>query len=269
MSDRRFCYWSVASGPYAAMMATTIRSARAVGVDTDFHVWSDRPVPGAMTHPAGDYDPHLYLFKFRFLRDEVARLNYDYFVFLDADTFFVRHPGDVLRALHGAPLHAVLESDCTRPSNVRPDWWGCPLPVFASLMHERGVTSRAVFNTNAGFWIVHHDVIARATELALGFWEFCRTRGYEFTEEAPLAYVGHLFAGNPRQHTLETHPELWASDWTGVFAGRLPDDRVWDFEDYLDGHKIAVNPAIVHCMRSKPELIAASEFPVRDGSWEA
>lgn len=78
------------------------------------------------------------------------------------------------------------------------------------------------------------------------------------TEEAPLAYVGHMLVGNPDLHTLEYSSDLWASDWTGVFSDRLPDGSAWDFVDYMDGSPMRVNPAIVHCMRSKNALVRAA-----------
>ena len=109
-----FCYWSVADGPYARMFEVTVRSARTCGVREDFHVWSDSDVRGAVSHPAGPFDKRHFLFKLRFLKERVRELPHRYFVFLDADTYFVRHPGDVLRGLHGAPVHVPLESDCTR-----------------------------------------------------------------------------------------------------------------------------------------------------------
>jgi hypothetical protein len=258
MSEPTFCYWSIADGAYAEMLQTAVRSARAVGVREDIHVWSDRDVVGATAHEPGVFAKSLYLFKLEFLRDRAAQLNYDFLVFFDADTYFVRHPGNLLSALHGAPVHVVLESDCTRSTNRRPDWWGCPLPVFVDLMHSQGVRSRSVFNTNAGFWIVHHDVHDRLVDLALQFWSHCKQKGYEFTEEAPLAYVGQMLVGNPYLHTLEHNRALWASDWTGVFSDRLPDGSAWDFEDYLDGRPIRVNPAIVHCMRGKSVLARAA-----------
>src|SRR5512141_364068 len=81
----RFCYWSVADGQHALMMQTCVRSARAARVKEDFHVWSDRAIAGAIAHDAGQFDKHLYHFKFDFLQKQAARLNYDYFVWLDAD----------------------------------------------------------------------------------------------------------------------------------------------------------------------------------------
>jgi hypothetical protein len=178
---QRYCYWSVVDGTYAEMMQGVVDSARQVGVFKDFHVWTDRPINGAICHSLKDFDKTLYLFKLRFLRDEVSKLDYDYFVWLDADTFFVRNPGDVLRLMQGSPVHSSLESDACLAANVRPDWWGCPLKDYATLMRFLGVRSRAIYNVNAGFWIVHHDVITRFCELAYEFWDLATRAGFEFT----------------------------------------------------------------------------------------
>jgi hypothetical protein len=252
----RYCFWSVVDGVYADMMKATIESARAVGVFKDFHVWTDKPIEGAISHEIKELEKKLYLFKLDFLRNAVRKLNYDYFVWLDADTWFVRHPGDVLRVLHGSPVHSSLESDACHPKNERPDWWGCSLKNYATLMRFKGVRSRAVFNVNAGFWIVHHDVIDTFCDLAMDFWEFAKKVGYEFTEEPPLAYATHMLCSNPYLHTLRHTADLWASDWTGCFKDRLPDGSEWTFDDYFNFEQFKVNPAIVHAMRSKVALVA-------------
>jgi hypothetical protein len=83
MGRKKFCYWSVADGQHALMMPTCVRSARAAGVTEDFHVWSERAIAGAIAHDAGHFDKHLYQFKFDFLQKQAARLNYDYFVWLE------------------------------------------------------------------------------------------------------------------------------------------------------------------------------------------
>jgi hypothetical protein len=227
-----------------------------VGVFKDFHLWTDRPIPDAVHHPLEPFDKRHYLFKLTFLRDRVSQLNYDYFIWLDADTWFVRHPGDVLRVLSGAPVHASLESDACRPDHQRPDWWDCPLAEYAALMRAMGVRSRAIFNVNAGFWMVHHDVIETFCQLCLDFWAVSRHRGYTFTEEAPLAYATHLLCGNPYEHTLRATADVWASDWTGQFRDRLPDQQPWFFQDYFSGEQFLVSPAMVHAMRSKGALAA-------------
>ncbi len=250
----RYCYWSVVDGVYARMMQSVVNSARQAGVFKDFHVWTDRPINGATCHRTVDFDKTSYLFKLRFLRDEVSRLNYDYFVWLDADTHFVRDPGDLLRLMQGSPVHASLESDACAPGNVRPDWWGCSLKDYATLMRFMGVRSNAIYNVNAGFWIVHREVITRFCELAFEFWELATKAGFEFTEEPPLAYATHMLCGNPHLHTLRRTADVWASDWTGNYAGRLPDGKPWQFVDYFSHQPFQVNPAIVHAMRSKEVL---------------
>lgn len=253
MKDR-YCYWSVVDGTYAQMMQATVDSARRVGVFKDFHIWTDEPIRDAVSHPLTNLDKTLYLFKLRFLRDEISRLDYDYFVWLDADTYFVRDPGDLLRIMQGSPVHSSLESDACLEENVRPDWWDCSLKDYITLMRFMGVRSRAIYNVNAGFWIVHHDVIRRFCELAFEFWNLATKAGFEFTEEPPLAYVTHMLCGNPYVHTLRHTSDIWASDWTGSYADRLPDGNPWTFVDYFSAKPFLVNPAIVHAMRSKEVL---------------
>lgn len=257
MAQAKYCYWSAVDGDYCQMMSAVVRSARAVGVTEDFHVWSDQPVAGTVHHPIAKLHKAHYLFKFTFLRDAVRTLAYDYFVWLDADSWFVRQPGDLLRLMQSSPVHASLEADACAPAATRADWWGCPLTTYAQLMRESGVRSRSIFNVNAGFWIVQREAIDTFFSLCFEFWHFCRGRGYEFTEEAPLAYATHMLCGNAYAHTLESTADAWASDWTGCYRDRLPDGKAWIFSDYFTGREFQVNPAIVHAMRSKSVLMRA------------
>jgi len=256
---KRYCYWSLATGDYAKMFAATIRSARQCGVFKDFHVWSDQVVPGAICHEAGPVERWGCLFKLTYLRDAVSKLDYEYFVWLDTDTWFVRNPGDVLRVLSGSPIHLALESDVCKPENRRRDWWDCPNTKFAELMRRRGVRSKAIFNVNGGFFVIHRDAVHTVYNLAHEFWEFCRGEGFTFNDEPLLAYAMQMLCGNPYAHTIRQDTGLWASDWTGCFADTLPDGQPWWFVDYFTEEKLPINPAIVHAMRSKKALLEAAE----------
>jgi hypothetical protein len=238
------------------MAETMIASARKAGVTTEFHIWSDREIAGATVHPVRAFKKEHYLFKLEFLRDRVAALPHDYFVWLDADCYFVRDPGNILRVLEGAPIHASLESDLCGPNNIRTDWQRCPLPILAHLMRSAGVRAKSIFNVNAGFWIVRRDVIKRFCALAFRFWEIGRERGYMFTEEAPLAYAMQMLCRNPAAHRLHRWTDVWATDWQGVLGKRLPDDRPWIFRDYFTCKELKVNPAIVHIVGCKEIMIA-------------
>lgn len=253
----KWCFWSVADGTHADMMAGCIKSARAVGVTENFHVWSDKEIPGAIVHKVGNFDKKNYLFKLRFLKDEVSKLDYDWFVFLDADNFFVRNPGNLPERLCKLdPLHVTLESLTMVKNVVRKDWWGIPLEIYNKKLIENGVKNQLLYNTNAGFFIVHKSVIPQVCNLAMKFWENCQSSGYsETTEEPPLAYVGHLLVSNLDIHTLQSTSNLWASDWVGEWKDKLPTGSEWEFTDYMVGIKFKINPAIVHVMRAKHLLI--------------
>jgi len=237
------------------MIEACVRSARRVGVSEDFHVWTSDPISGATCHPLGHLDKSLYIFKLHYLREEVRKLGYEYYIWIDADTYFVRHPGDALRFMNHSPVHGSLEADASSPKCTRPDWWGVPLQTYVKLMRERGVRSRAVFNLNGGFWIVHRDVIETFCDLSLEFWQYCRHSGYSVTEEPAVAYAVQMLCGNPYSHTLRATSDLWASDWTGYYHDVLPDGRSWVFRDYFTNERFVVNPAIIHAMRSKTALM--------------
>lgn len=253
--NNRYCYWSVVNGAYANMMKLVVHSARTVGVFKDFHVWSDHPVPGTIHHPATGFENAHYLFKLILLHDAIKALNYDYFVWIDPETYFVRNPGEILRVLQSSPVHASLESDACNPQNTRGVWCNCPPGTYAKLMRAKGVRSKSIFSANAGLWIVHHDVIDTFFRLCCEFWHFCKDQGYVFTEEAPIAYAMHMLCGNPYEHTLRATSDVWAWDWTGVFANRLPDGKPWSFTDYSTGEQFTVNPAIVHCVHGNQSLL--------------
>jgi len=255
----KFCYWSVADGAHGQMMTTCIASARNVGVTDDFHIWTDQEIPGAICHPCGNYNKHKYLFKLRFLYNEVKKLNYDYFIFIDADNYFVKHPGngtfDTL--LRDNELFVQMENDCTSPNVKRGDWWSMPIKFWVQTNKFKGVTSRKIWNTNAGFWIVKKEYIDEFYEKTMEFWNYCyHELGIEFTEEAPIAFIGNLRQKDNELSSLRNTSQVWASDWTGNFKDKFPSvNETWDFEDYMSGEKIQVCPAIVHMMKGKDLLI--------------
>lgn len=257
--SKELCFWSIGDGKHAYMLQTLVNSFRAVGMQEDFHVFSDRMIDGATTHLVGSFDKTCYWFKFSFLQQAVKNLDYDYSVFLDADNFFVRKPPQLLDLMQHSPIHAFLESDCTLPSQ-RKEWHRCPLPVYVDLMRECGITTEAVYNVNGGLFIVKRSAIDLVCDLATDFWRHSFMRGYVFTDEPPLAYAVQMLCEDPANHLLRDHTDVWCSDWLGCFEGRLPDGKEWIFKDYMKNDIYAVNPAIVHAIKSKEAMIEAQKF---------
>lgn len=255
-----FCYWSVADGDHAKMMAVCIATARAHGVQEDFHVFTDVEIPGAICHKAGKFDKDHYLFKLEFLlKMREFKGKYEFFVFLDADNVFVRNPGDLFPLVQGNNWFVQMENQTNCPLNHhdRKDWWGCELRYFAPLVRSFGVTSKKIWNTNAGFWIVRSESVTEFYDKAMAFFTYCRNelKLVNFTEEPAIAYVGHLVF-DPELNTLKNTSQYWACDWTGNYQDRIPNGEAWAYENYFSGEKRRVNPAIVHAMRSKKAMMA-------------
>jgi len=250
---KEVCFWSVGDGDFALMMQGLVNSFRKAGMKEDFIAFSDVEIRGADTRLVGTFDKKAHLFKFDFLK-QLAEEDYRTFVFLDADTLFVRNPPDLKALLKDSPVHAFFECDCTYPA-LRPTWWGCPLEKYVEMMRDCGVMTDKVYNVNAGMFMVERSAIATVCGLAEDFWQYALSQGYAFTEEPPLAYAVHMLAGKPEEHLLTSHFDVWASDWTAQFADRLPDGQPWMFKDWMRGQEYTINPAIVHALKSKDLLI--------------
>jgi hypothetical protein len=256
MKNNNYCYWTVADGDHGKMAATMVDSARKVGVTEDFHIWTDlEAIDGAVVHPCGQFDKTLYMFKFHFLKEQVSRLNYDYYVFLDADNYFVKNPGNLSLLMTGHKIFAQMENEITSSNAKRKDWWGCPISEYKPLFEETGLVLDRIYNTNAGFWIVDKNYVNEFYNIAVNFFVYAKDKGYKnFTEEVSLAFAGHCMQ-HLEERTLEKTSWLWASDWKGYWANKLPQYENWIFEDYMTGEQKTVKPCIVHNMRGKKLMI--------------
>ena len=259
--NHKYCYWSIGDGRHADMLEAAVYSMKQVGITENIHVWSDRPIANAITHDIESPDKDNYLFKLHILANDVSKLLYDYYVFFDADSWFLRNPGDPTQLCSTGPLHVSLESDCADDGAIRDNWWDVPLDTYVQLMRDKGVRPKAVYNCNAGFFVVHRKAVAHFYRLCMEFWNYANDKGHVFTEEAPMAYASHMMMGDPYLHTLKNTASIWASDWMGHFEGRIPVDEPWPFYDYMTHKPFTVQPAIVHCMRSKEALIAHGTTP--------
>lgn len=192
-----------------------------------------------------------------FLRDIIQQLDYKYFLFLDADCFFVRKLTNVLDVLHGDPMHVFLESDCNSQlaDFQKGHWKHYPLPRYVQLMRSLGVKSDKVYNVNGGFFLIEKSHIMELLKFTQAFWNYASSQGWKTTEEPPFAFAMHMMTSDPEKHSLRQNPNIWATDWTGHFKGRLAADEPWTFTDFLTKEPYTVQPAIVHMLTSKKYLV--------------
>ena len=252
---KEICYWAVGDGECAYMLQTLVDSYHQVGMEDDFHVFSDRMIEGAQTHLIDSLDTRGFLFKILFLRSQLKQLDYHYFVYFDADTFFVRKPRPILEAINQSPIHFFLESPLVDNPKGKNKWWNCPFNDLVQVMRNCGVSTKSIYTLNSGCFVIRADAIDTACGLAMDFWEYALSKGYQFPDEPAWTYAMHMLCEDPKKHMLRDYWDIWCSDWEGVFTGRVPDGKEWTFHEYLTGESHQVNPAIVHALRSKEGLI--------------
>lgn len=251
---KKFCYWSISWGEYDYMLQALVNSAKRVGIEEDFITFTEKPIQNCINYrldPSIDLD-RLQFFKFEYLYKKMLSMDYKYFIFIDADHFFLRHPEiSIEDIMKNSPWHSFLESPLNSKQTQRQDWWSVPNQFMCQMMKNHGVQNKEIRNTNGGFWICHRDFITRAVHLAYNFHNAFRSHNIELPEEVSIGYLSNLISTKNTDRFSENFTNYWASDWTGIFQDALPIDKEWESTSYMTYEKILVKPAIIHAMRSK------------------
>lgn len=253
--------WSVAWGDYRYMMQTLMDSIRTVGITHDILTFSDEPLAGVVScemDKSINMDFKQY-WKFKYLQ-KIQEMDYDLFVFIDSDHYFVRKPSrDFSEIIGDDPWHSFLESPINSEITKRNDWWGVPNHQLTEIYRNFGVTQDTVYNTNGGFWMCRRSFIKQASSVGMLFRDYQRNLGLDLPEEVAIAVMSHLFSMDYTKRFHRGHIDVWASEWTGALQDRIPDGSEWDFQEYMTHSRFSVNPAIVHAMRSKSALVEAGK----------
>lgn len=249
--------WSVAWGEYRYMMQTLMDSIRSVGITHDILTFSDEPLSGVIScemDKAINMDFKQY-WKFRYLQ-KIHEMDYELFVFIDSDHYFVRKPKKDFSEIIGQdPWHSFLESPINSELTKRPDWWGVPNHALTEIYRNFGVTQDVVYNTNGGFWMCKRSFIKQASSTGFLFRDYQKNLGLDLPEEVAIAVISHMFSMDYTNRFHRKYIDTWASEWTGALQDRVPDGSEWDFQEYMTNARFSVNPAIVHAMRSKSALV--------------
>jgi hypothetical protein len=225
-------------------MEACVRSARKAGCFKEFHVLTDRPIDGCECYEAFSTERDYGLFKLHYLKAGMTRLPFEWLDWLDAASVFIRNPVDVLGCLGRSPVHVPLE--CQLSANLDSETWhGNSAGRLSELFIKEGVRHRPYLGSD-GFWIVHHDAIEAVYELALGFWHRAKDAGLLLDAAETLAYAMQMLCGDPKKHTVENCPTLWAASYEGKTFSE-PDSRGWwNWRHPLAPASFPVCPAIVH-----------------------
>lgn len=249
--------WSVAWGDYRYMLQSLVKSIRNVGIQDDILVFTDEPIQLCKREPLIkniELDFKQY-WKFHYLRS-IKSLDYDLFVFIDSDHFFVRKPSITFSDVIGSdPWHSFLESPINSSETKRGDWWGVPNNTMIKIYQNFGVNQNTVYNSNGGFWMCRKSFIDHACDTGLLFRDYQRPFNFDLPEEVGIAIMSHLFSKDYSNRFHSKYLDYWASEWTGSLKDALPNGEPWIFQEYMTHNRTSVNPAVVHAMRSKKALI--------------
>ena len=248
--------WSVAWGDYRYMMQSLMNSIRDVGIEHDLLTFSDEPLTNVISCELDktiEMDFKQY-WKFNYLK-KIKELNYDLFVFIDSDHFFVRKPEKDFKDIIGQDSwHSFLESPINSSRTKRQDWWGLANAEMVKLYRDFGVSQNIVYSTNGGFWMCKKEFAQHAAHVGFLFRDFQKSKGLNLPEEVAIAVLSHMFSLNYEDRFHSQYTDIWASEWTGALKDILPNGSPWIFQEYMTNERISVNPAIVHAMRSKQAL---------------
>lgn len=205
-SPFNYCYWSIAIGDHdTAAMDQCIRSARLSGIYHPFQVMTDRELNDCDCYDAMDVENPDGMARLIYLKAAMARLSFDYFVWIEPNTHFHREPRDPLSALCGAPLHVPLCETWPTEGNHEEGKRRAPIYQF---MLDTGLPAAPYFGS-AAFCIIHHQAIELVASTAIGFWRSATDQGISTTVDSALAFTMQLFCGDRRRHRWSENPELW------------------------------------------------------------
>lgn len=248
--------WSVAWGDYRYMMQALMDSIRSLDLGHDLLTFSDEPLDGVMSL---EMDRNITMdfkqyWKFQYL-PKLMDLDYDLFVFIDSDHYFVRKPPKDFSDIIGSdPWHSFLESPINSPATRRGDWWGVPNQEMVKIYRGFGANQRTIYNTNGGFWMCKRPFLMQASMAGMSFRDYQKGLGLDLPEEVAIAVMSHIFSVDYTARFHSSYTDFWASEWTGAFKEKLPDGEPWQFQEYMTNARSEINPAIVHAMRSKKAL---------------
>lgn len=260
MINKKICYWSVAWGNHSYMLQSLVDSFHEFNIEGDFLVFSDLEIKGAVNRPLSkdiSLDLSNYLFKFDYLKLLKKETDYDYFIFIDADSLFLKKPErDPLFFMQNQnPWFCFLESPINSKKTTRGDWWNVPNEALVYIFREMGVVTEEIRNLNAGYWICHKNFIDQAYSLGMECFEMFKKFGFNVTEEIPMSYITNYIMLEPRFAFHENYFDYWASDWTGEFKDNVPTYSEWTNTSYMTGERTIISPCLIHAMRSKSALI--------------
>lgn len=181
-------------------MIRCVNSARFRGIFNEFQILTNSPIPQANSYELMEFDAAEGLFQILYLKLAMAKLNFDYFVWIDADTVFLRPPIGLLDTMSDAPIHVPL-TPLPGPE---------PRHSVKKRMQNYGIPN-PIHNCSNAFWVLHHDAIGNFCDLSLAYWHAAKEAGHHPAASEVIGAAAHLLYADPNRHSIDALPDLWTS----------------------------------------------------------
>lgn len=195
--QKSFCYWSIATGKHVEYAKNLVNTARSVGVKEDFHVITDvHVIESATTHVVDVYSTHKYMSKIDFLKSIISKLNYDYYVFLDPYSYFIKKPVDIITSCFQHDESVFIPKqiiDTKKYANQT------LIQKYQHIFTNNGIEVSGIKPIDLNYWIIKKDFVGTLCHIATELFDFGKQeQTIDHSEYPLLAYVGELYQ-NPKE----------------------------------------------------------------------
>lgn len=225
-------------------MAKCVASARARGCFKEFVVFAENEIEGCVCYQVLEEQEKGGWDVLHYLKLGMRQRKFEYYIWIDPYSYFVRNLQGILSRLNGSPVHVPLLVPICEVENMDAGCntsWGS----LAALMKNRGIID-VPYVTADSFWIVKHEAVELLEEYAVGFRNDCRREeDLDISVAVGLGYAMQLLCGDPERHRLESTSDIWANYLLRQGNTELcAEERLWRHP--IGGRELKVNPAIWH-----------------------
>jgi hypothetical protein len=145
----------------------------------------------------------------------MLKTDFEYFVWIDADTLFRHHPANLLSLLSAAPVHAPLWP-LGSVANEQFLWGTIKKSDFVDNLRTSSVLANPHVASSA-FWIIHRDAVEAVFNFSFGLWHQKKAERCRLNFDACLGVAVQAFCGNPSVHAYEAGTEIWTTSELRAF----------------------------------------------------
>lgn len=260
---KRVCFWTVAWGDKYEKMANTLAlSFKKFNYSGDLYIFSKNNITHATkTIHMSQFISDKYLFKISMLDIlyKETKNNYDYYVFVDCDSIFVKHNGRLYNFIESNKFTCFLEKNILACESWATQKRDTVIKAFEHLVES--YEHNNYYSINGGFYSISSNEVSNFCTWALQSFGYLVTNGFNAVDEILISsYLMKCIHKNELNNFfIENWFDVYCIDSGGTFSGCVPTDKPFNFGDWFSNKEFphrtwSVNPCLIHAPNSKDAL---------------